>query len=399
MRGTRAEGTESGHAAGPFRRALRDRRLLPPQAQSQAALIDALDIVAASISSARSVHEVLDIIVDSAKHFTGTEKVIICLIDEYADGLTLDPGTLVVRGARDRYAEEWWDARLTAIVDEAFADGHPRFDVDEEQGAWLLAVPVRVYDQPLGILVAINATDHRLRQEHAAFLSILGAFAAASIANARLAEEARWSLLSGERERIAREMHDGIAQSLFSISLGLEVCKKQIHRDPAGVADRLDELQCLLENSMGELRRYIYDLRPANLQKLGLNGAIEYWMQHIAAGDGLHARLEVRGDVRSLSAESEACLYRVAREAVTNAVKHARASTIVVTLEYADDAVVVLVEDDGCGFEVSPAAEASESGSTVGLRSLAERLRMAGGTLSIISRPGSGCVVRGAIPS
>ncbi|MDP2299170.1 MAG: ATP-binding protein, partial [Actinomycetota bacterium] len=115
-------------------------------------------------------------------------------------------------------------------------------------------------------------------------------------------------------------------------------------------------------------------------------------------GDGLHARLDVRGDVCSLPAESEACLYRVAREAVTNAVKHAKASTIVVTLEYAGDSVVVLVEDDGCGFDVRAATAASETGSTVGLKSLAERMRSAGGALSIASGPGSGCSVRGTIP-
>jgi len=397
VRGASSDG-RSGRTRGLFRPRVRETELVPPPAQGQAALITALDIVAAAISAARSVHEVLDIIVESAKRFTGTEKVVICLIDEYAEGLTLDPSTLVVRGARDMYTEEWWGGQLGDIVDDTFTEGRPCFHVDQGQGAWLLAVPVRVHDQALGILVAINATDHALRQEHTAFLSILGAFAAASIANARLAEESRWSLLASERERIAREMHDGIAQSLFSISLGLEVCKKQVHRDPAAVADRLDELQCLLENSMGELRRYIYDLRPANLQKLGLNGAIEYWLQHITAGDGLHARLDVRGEVCSLPAESEACLYRVAREAVTNAVKHAKASTIVVTLEYAGDSVVVLVEDDGCGFDVRAATAASETGSTVGLKSLAERMRSAGGALSITSGPGSGCSVRGTIP-
>jgi signal transduction histidine kinase len=383
---------------GLFRRFFRARRLVPQSPEGQRALITALDVVAAAISSARSVHEVLGIIVDAAKRFTGTEKVIICLVDEYAQGLTHDSTTLVVRGARDAYTEEWWSARLPDIVGDTFADGRPYFDVDQEAGAWLLAVPIRVHDQPLGILVAINAMDHGLLEEHTAFLAILGAFSAASIANARLAEESRWALLASERERIAREMHDGIAQSLFSISLGLEVCKKQVYRDPPGVADRLDELQCLLESSMGELRRYIYDLRPAKLQELGLNGAIEYWLQHIAAGDGLHARLEVRGAPRSLAAESEACLYRVAREAVTNAVKHARASTIVVSLEYADDAVTVLVEDDGSGFDVRAAVEASENGSTVGLRSLTDRLRSAGGSLAISSAPGGGSRVRGTIP-
>ena len=91
---------------------------------------------------------------------------------------------------------------LSDIADDVFADGRPFFDVDRERGAWLLAVPVRVQDQPLGILIAINAVNHGLLPEHTAFLSILGAFAAVSIANARLAEEGRYAMLASERERI-----------------------------------------------------------------------------------------------------------------------------------------------------------------------------------------------------
>ena len=391
-------GGESGRVIRLFRHRGRERQLAPPPAEREVALITALDVVAASISSARSVHEVLDIIVEATKRFTGTEKVVICLVDEYAEGLTLDPSTLVVRGARDTHVEEWWGDELAAVAEDTFSDGRPCFHMDAERGAWLLAVPVRVHDQPLGILVAINATDHRFRQEHTAFLSILGAIAAATIANARLAEESRYALLASERERISREMHDGIAQSLFSISLGLQVCKKQLGRDPAGAADRLDELQRLLETSMGELRRYIYDLRPAKLQELGLGGAIEYWLQHIAAGDGIRARLDVLGQSVALPAEVEACLYRVAREAVTNAVKHADPRNIAVTLEYSDETATVTVEDDGRGFDVQLAVTASERGSTVGLRSLGERVHAAGGTLSIDSRPGCGCRVRCGVP-
>ena len=79
-------------------------------------------------------------------------------------------------------------------------------------------------------------------------------------------------------------MHDGVVQSLFSISLGLEICKKQVFRDPQMVATRLDDLQSHLNVAMTELRRFIYDLRPMKLAELGLSGAIEYWIREVTLG-------------------------------------------------------------------------------------------------------------------
>ncbi|MBN2404248.1 MAG: GAF domain-containing sensor histidine kinase, partial [Coriobacteriia bacterium] len=342
--------------------------------------------------------EVPDIIVDAAKRFTGTEKVVLYLFEDSQE-MPCGPATEVfVRGSREEHLESWWQDWLPGVTDRVVSEERSCVETDSAESAWVLAVPVRVKDHSLGVLCAINSVKHHLREEQTAFLSILGAFAAASLDNARLAEEGRYSLLASERERIAREMHDGIAQSLFSISLGIEVCKKQVYRDPGSVADRLDELQSMLEDSMGELRRYIYDLRPAKLQELGLAGAIKYWLKEIVPADKIHGSIAVDGKLRVISAEAEACLYRVAREAVTNAVKHASPAHISVRIDYGPDAVTLLVEDDGSGFDVHSAMAESESGVTVGLQSLHERVRSAGGGLAIDSTPGSGCRLCARIP-
>jgi len=374
-------------------------RYVPEGPASQGALINALNAVSASASSARTVHDVLNIIVDAAKRFTGTEKVVLCLVDESADSVELDEASIVVRGSRMEHDEAWWGPWLPGAAAHVFTEGQPYFEVSEPADAWCLAVPVRVQDRPLGILCAINSVSHRLRQEQTAFLSILGAFAAASIENARLAEESRYALLASERERISREMHDGIAQSLFSISLSLELCKRQVMRDPAGVSRQIAEIQELLEASQGEIRRYIYDLRPAKLQELGLAGAIDYWLQKIRPGDAHNVGLQVNGASRHLGAEVETCIYRVAREATTNAVKHAGASRVDVVLDYEPDGATVTVKDNGCGFDVERAAAASNSGSSIGLKSLYERVERVGGEISITSEPGRGCVVRASIPA
>lgn len=363
----------------------------------QLALITALDSVAESISSASTVHDVLAIIVESAKRFTGTEKVVVCLVDEFAEGLAMDESTMVVRGPRAAHAQEWWGEHLTTIAEDVFADGRAFFEVDHERDAWLLAVPVRAQDQPLGILVAINAIGHRLLPEHSAFLSILGAFAAVSIANARLAEEGRYAMLASERERIAREMHDGISQSLFSISLGMELARKQLVKDPVAAMRTLDDLEDQLASSCAEIRRLIYDLRPMKLQELGLVGSVETWVKEATRGTKLRGQTEVSGLVLRLSPAQEACLYRVAKEAVSNAVRHSGGRQVSVHIEYASGAVVLTVADDGNGFtagETSPRLE----GTGAGLRNMSERISAEGGRLHVRSTPGSGTVVRAELP-
>ncbi len=381
----------------PFRRLARVRDLVPKPPQGQLALITALDSVSTSISSARTVHDVLAIIVEAAKRFTGTEKVVICLVDEYAEGLVLDESTLVVRGARGTHEQEWWGQHLTDIADDVFADGRPFFYVDNERGAWMLAVPVRIQDQPLGILVAINTVTHGLLPEHTAFLSILGAFAAASIANSQLAEEGRYAMLSGERERIAREMHDGISQTLFSISLGMELAKKQVTRDPAQAVRTLDDLESQLSASAAELRRLIYDLRPMKLQEMGLVGSVQTWLKEATRGSDVKGKSQVLGPVCTLRPAQEACLYRVAKEAVSNAVRHSGGSSLNVTIEYTEESVTVVVKDDGNGF-ASGGAERRLEGTGAGLRNMRERMTAEGGTLDIQTTPGQGTVVRAELP-
>lgn len=390
--------TDAMRAVLPVHRRARRRDLVPTPPVGQLALITALDSVAESISAARAVHEVLSIIVESAKRFTGTEKVVVCLVDEYADGLAMDESTMVVRGARATHLQEWWGEHLTAIAEDVFADGRAFFDVDQERGAWLLAVPVRAQDQPLGILVAINAIDHRLLPEHSAFLSILGAFAAVSVANARLAEESRYAMLASERERIAREMHDGIAQSLFSVSLGMELARKQLLKDPTQALRTLDDLENQLASSSAEIRRLIYDLRPMKLQELGLIGSVDTWMREATRGTKLRGRIEVNGSVRHLRPSQEACLYRVAKEAVSNAVRHSGGSEVTVCVEYTEPAVVLTVTDDGNGFASGETARRLE-GTGAGLRNMSERMTAEGGRLQVCSSPGEGTVVRAELPT
>lgn len=355
-------------------------------------LIASLNEVATAVGLKRHVDEVLDAVVESAKRVTDTRKAILCLLDDMA-GRESPPVVVAVRGRRDEFPESWWSGQLERTAPVALAAGHPIVEFHEAHDAWFLTAPVCAGDVPVGVIAAINSSQARFSDDQVAFFAILSTFAASAIESARLAEETQFVLLASERERIAREIHDGVAQSLFGVSIGLEVCKKQLLRDPNGSADRLGDLQEQVSGCLVELRRVVYDLRPLKLQALGLEGAVEYWLDEVAVGKGARGRLVVDGESLPLPARTEACLYRVAKEAVSNVVKHADAGEFEVRLAYREDTVRLEVVDDGRGFEPARALERAESGSSLGLKSIKDRVEAEGGRLAIRSRPGRGTAV------
>jgi signal transduction histidine kinase len=360
-------------------------------------LIASLNDVAAAVSSTVSVDEVLKTIVERAKRVTNTDKAVLLLTAEH--GETLDFETLNVRGAIAEHPEDWWSPRLRSIANEVLHNGRTYLDHDERQGAWMLCAPIKINEQPIGLLCAINSETRPFTEYETEYLAILSSFAASAVVNARLTEENRYVLLASERDRIAREMHDGIAQSLFSISLGLEVCKKQALRGEfSNIPTRLEELQDELNTSMVELRQVIYDLRPAKLKELGLVESIDHWLKESTNGNDIQGELTVTGERRLLTGASEACLYRVAKEATSNVIRHAEAGSVKVHIDYQQSTVVLTVTDDGSGFDVKEARKQTLHRGSVGLQSIAERVRAEGGRLEITSEPGRGTTVRVELP-
>ncbi|MBW6468716.1 MAG: GAF domain-containing sensor histidine kinase [Coriobacteriia bacterium] len=360
-------------------------------------LIASLNDVAAAVSSTLSVDEVLKTIVERAKRVTNTDKAVLLLTSEHGDKLDFE--TLNVRGAMAEHPEDWWSPRLQSIASEVLHNGRTYLDHDERQGAWMLCAPIKINEQPIGLLCAINSETRPFTEYETEYLAILSSFAASAVVNARLTEENRYVLLASERDRIAREMHDGIAQSLFSISLGLEVCKKQVARgDCADIPTRLEELQDELNTSMVELRQVIYDLRPAKLKELGLVEAIENWLKESTNHHDIQGELTVTGERRLLTGAAESCLYRVAKEATSNVIRHAGAGSVKVQVDYQPLAVVLTVTDDGSGFDVEEVRRMTAHRGSVGLHSIAERVRAEGGKLEVRSRPGEGTRVRVELP-
>jgi two-component system NarL family sensor kinase len=198
-----------------------------------------------------------------------------------------------------------------------------------------------------------------------------------------------------ERARLARDLHDGTSQTLVSTKLLIESAVEQARAGGSPEAF-LGHALTRLNDALGEVRGISHRLRPALLDTHGLPSALRHLGSEVAQASGIEIAVPVHGDSARLPEVVDTVLFRIAQEALTNIVKHARAGRIEIALLFEPSAdVVLLVTDDGAGFDVDAVQQDPRRG--LGLRSMRERLEGIGGTLEIESRPGHGTQVRARV--
>jgi signal transduction histidine kinase len=196
-----------------------------------------------------------------------------------------------------------------------------------------------------------------------------------------------------ERQRIARELHDGLVPVLASLSLRLHTLGKWLEREEHPLTGEIKELAEQAQSSSRDIRRLVHDLRPVALDELGLVPALREHLARCEREQGL--TFELAADVpERLPAPIETALFRIVQEAVNNVLKHARARHVRVTLQRGDDRVRLEIADDGQGFE----AQVPRSGRHLGLWSMRERVEHLGGEFEVASTPGQGTRVMAAVP-
>jgi len=274
--------------------------------------------------------------------------------------------------------------RLTAQLD----------DIREPRRAgdwWLIPIERRALLALKGRTLADDVSDGFLRSS----VELIASALRRAALHARLAEKERQrarllgALLNAqeeERGRISRDLHDQIGQSLTGILLGLDAAIE--------APDRRDlaRLKELTSATLGDVRRIALDLRPSVLDELGLEAALRRFARDVHERHGLQAQVAVH--LPRLSRQVETVLYRVAQEAITNVVRHAQASQVSVVATAADRQVQLVVEDDGCGFDLSAMAPADQ----IGIAGMQERLELLGGSLGIETGPGRGTIVHARLP-
>ena len=198
-----------------------------------------------------------------------------------------------------------------------------------------------------------------------------------------------------ERRRVARDIHDGPAQAIANIVFRAEVCERLIDTDTERAKFELKALREHIRNTLAEIRKIIFDLRPMALDDLGLAPTIRGVLDVFREEYGLFTEVAVIGKERRLESHVEIGIFRVVQEALNNIVKHAQASSAKVRIEFAAAGVTVLVEDDGKGFEMTEGELPSGHYGIMGMR---ERMQLLNGKLSIKSAPRRGTRVMISVP-
>ena len=202
-----------------------------------------------------------------------------------------------------------------------------------------------------------------------------------------------------ERKRVAQRLHDGPAQSLANIVLTAEICEKLFSTDPRRALVELGNLKGMVTANLQETRKYIFELRPMALDDLGLVATLRRYTADAGAQHRVQVQLSAPQGERPLRKEIEVPVFRVAQEAITNALQHSRATVVQVSLTVPGDGLLLVVEDNGVGFDVEEALARAIALQTRGIVSMQERAEILGGWLRIESTPGRGSRIELSVPS
>lgn len=202
-----------------------------------------------------------------------------------------------------------------------------------------------------------------------------------------------------ERRRIAREIHDGPAQSLASLTMRINFCLEHL-KDQELLQKELLDVKDAVGRSLKDIRRFIFDLRPMALDDLGLVPTLEQFLSDFRGRSGVNVYIDVEGSKSVLPPETELAIFRVIQEAVNNAHRHAAAKSIHAFLSFnaSLNRLSGIVKDDGKGFNTTSVKKNYASLKKLGLLSMEERIQLAGGELDIVSTPGEGTVVSFWVP-
>jgi nitrate/nitrite-specific signal transduction histidine kinase len=377
---------EIGRLADAFNRmsaALSER---DAQLRRRAQEMEALYRIGTDISSMLNLDRLLQTIVDSARNLLRTEVAALCLLQD--GGPALD----VVATAGP------WEPLMTP--GPAICADDLRADCDEicvrcqqarsTAGVAQLSARLKLGDEPLGALCVGSTGQRDFGGAERVLLGGLAAQAAIAIGNARLYERVRGMAAVEERERLAREMHDGLAQSLSFLNFKLALTGHLLDVGPvAPIRQELAEMQKVTAGAYAEVRQAIFGLRTMVSRGLGLVPTLSEYLHEFSQQAGIQVSLDVsdeHGQIR-VAPEVEVQLIRIVQEALNNIRKHSGARTARVRLWQEGDEVVLAVEDEGIGID--PAGPPADGHRHYGLTGMRERAESVGGTLTIRSMPGT----------
>jgi signal transduction histidine kinase len=357
-------------------------------------------------ASGRSLKDVLTRLAEAARQISGASYAAIGIPEPEGDAfaafihvgmsdeLVSEMGPLPrTHGMLDAMLHDPEPVRLPDIKkDRRFRGWWPRA---HPQMSSFLGVPIVSEGEVVGAFYLTDKVGASVfTDEDQEAIVLLASHAAAAIEAAGMFEDSRSLAMSEERERLARELHDALNQSLFSLTLTARAAARHIATDPDRAAEELNEIAVLSRQAMTELRAVVDGLRTPDLERDGLVPAIRSLADLLSRVH--HIEIEVVADEEpGLEGRAEHEVFRIVQEALTNAVRHSQAARVTVTVANGDG-LDVTIRDDGHGFE--PGAR-NVRGKRLGLTSMRDRASVLGGRLTIESSPGRGSTVHLEVPA
>jgi len=397
-----------------------ERRAAEHETTRQAARAETLARVAARLNKQLDLEAVIHAVCEEAVNTFQASQATMDLYDKgsdllvYAGGVNIPPDYAATMEpiSRAKFGELLRSrGPITVYPDIQAVPEAPNAEVSARLDVRTVVVAAMLRDQELiGVLVVgVKGHVREFTPDELALLKAISDQAAQAIANAQLlkaATEQREQLrtLSAkvveaqetERRAVARELHDEIGQLLHALSANLEAV--QLSPEARGVAGQLAESVELVDEALQQIRDLALELRPSMLDDFGLVPAVNWLVERQAERAGLEADFEADPPDLRLPPTLETAIYRIVQAALTNVARHAHARQAHVSICRRNAHVEVLVSDDGVGFDVAAARQRARLGETLGLLSMEERARLAGGTLEIDSALGRATHVRACIP-
>ena len=373
---------------------------------SEAVALRRLLDVTLALAAERRTEPVLRAILDAARDLAGARYAAVGVPDG-AGGYSLfltagvDAATWDAIGAVPRthgLLGALLDCPRTIRLDDIRSD--PRFrgwPAAHPDMRAFLGVPIVAGGEVLAELFLADKTgpQQTFTDSDQQLIETLSAHAALAVVNAQRTERARELSVAEERARLARELHDSVTQTLFSLTLAAESAAAMAEAGGAGLAEQLGRVRELARTGLTEMRSMVETLRPVDVGTDGLAGTLRKRVELLRRVHDVRLSLRARGPARLQDRTVEREVLLVASEALANALQHAEASAIEVTLDTGGEAVRLVVADDGRGFDLPGTLRQSRR---LGLTSMRERAEALGGTVHVDTAPGTGTRVTLEVP-
>ena len=356
---------------------------------------------------AHAAVEVLDASTGSLLIWDPTDNSLVFAVTEggEGEGETLKQG----RMPADQGIAGWIFTHRQPVIIEDVSQ-YERFfkGIDESLGyrtRSLIGVPLMTKGEMIGVIEVLNKkSGEKFDEQDLDTLSALAGQAAIAIVNARLysqIREERDRMLGIEEElhkKLARDFHDGPAQTLASLIMDIEFIQKLLERDPSKAEAELLQLREKATKAMYQARTTMFELRPLILETEGLKAALEYYVEQLRQTENMSIHLQIEGMDEGLPPRVKDIVFAIVREAVNNIKKHARADNVWLTAIRREKELLTTVRDDGQGFNLEEVEISYATRGSIGLLNLYERAEMLGGRISIESALGRGTTVSLSVP-